>query len=275
MDIFFTKMQGGGNDFIIIDNRTNMTALENGKEAARRLCHRKFGIGADGLILIENPGTTRPTTHFRWRFFNADGSEAEMCGNGARCAARFAYLSQIAPAQMRFETLAGVIDAEILTDSNQVRIRLSEPKNLKTDIHLTLNDQTVTVHFIDTGVPHVVVFVSDLENSPVVESGRVIRYHNEFQPKGTNVNFVQVLSPFEIAIRTYERGVEDETLACGTGATASAILSAIKGLCKPPVQVKTQGGDVLIIDFRLLDDTAKDVSLTGPAVMVFDGRISI
>lgn len=275
MDIFFTKMQGGGNDFIIIDNRTNMAALKNGKEAARRLCHRKFGIGADGLILIENPDATLPTTHFRWRFFNADGSEAEMCGNGARCAARFAHLSQIAPAQMRFQTLAGTIEAEVLMDSNQVRIRLSEPKNLKTDISLPLDGQSVTVHYIDTGVPHTVLFVSDIKNAPVLTSGRAIRYHNEFQPKGTNVNFVQVLSPFEITIRTYERGVEDETLACGTGATASAILSAIKGLCKPPVQVKTQGGDVLTIDFILTPDTVREVFLTGPAMVVFDGRIRI
>ncbi len=275
MDILFTKMQGGGNDFIVIDNRTDITPLENGKEAARRLCHRKFGIGADGLILIENSSTICHATHFRWRFFNADGSEAEMCGNGARCAARFAYLSQIAPAQMRFETLAGIIDAEVLADSNQVRIRLSEPKNLKTDIHLPLEGQELTVHYIDTGVPHTVLFVSDIQNANVVETGRTIRYHNEFQPKGTNVNFVQVLNSSEIAIRTYERGVEDETLACGTGATASAILSAIKGLCKPPVQVKTQGGDVLTIDFILTHDAVTEVFLTGPAVVVFDGRISI
>jgi diaminopimelate epimerase len=275
LDIFFTKMQGGGNDFVIIDNRAEMAALENGKEAARRLCHRKFGIGADGLILIENPGPTQPATHFRWRFFNADGSEAEMCGNGARCAARFANLSQIAPAQMRFETLAGIIEAEVFQASEQVRIRLSDPRNLKTDIDLPLERQTVTVHHIDTGVPHTVLFVPDIRHAPVVESGRAIRYHGTFQPKGTNVNFVQVLGPSEIAIRTYERGVEDETLACGTGATAGAIISAIKGLCKPPVRVLTQGGDVLIIDFMPRNDTVKDVFLTGPALVVFDGRITL
>lgn len=275
MNIFFTKMQGGGNDFVIIDNRARMKALENGQKAARRLCHRKFGIGADGLILIENSSATQPATHFRWRFFNADGSEAEMCGNGARCAARFAYLSQIAPAQMRFETLAGIIEAEVCKDSEQVRIRLSDPQNLKTDISLPLKGQTVTVHHIDTGVPHTILFVTEIEQAPVIESGRAIRYHDTFQPRGTNVNFVQVMGPSEIAIRTYERGVEDETLACGTGATASAIISAIKGLCKPPVRVRTQGGDVLIIDFMLQNEAVKDVFLTGPALVVFDGRITL
>lgn len=275
MDIFFTKMQGGGNDFVIIDNRTNMEQLKDGKEAAKRLCHRKFGIGADGLILIENPTATHTTTHFRWRFFNADGSEAEMCGNGARCAARFAHLSRIAPAQMRFETLAGIIEAEICDDSEQVRIRLSNPKNLETDISLPLQQHNVTVHHINTGVPHTIMFVPDIGQAPVVESGRTIRYHEAFQPKGTNVNFVQVLNPFEISIRTYERGVEDETLACGTGATASAIISAVKGLCRPPVKVQTRGGDVLTIDFRLNAEGVRDVFLTGPAVVVFTGRITL
>lgn len=273
MDIFFKKMQGGGNDFILIDNRKNIQQLENGKEIAKRLCHRKFGIGADGLILIENP--TSPHTHFRWRFFNADGSEAEMCGNGARCAARFAFLTQIAPVQMRFETLAGIIEAWVMPNSDQVKIRLSDPTNIKTDINLPLSQQTLTVHYIDTGVPHTILFVSDIENAQVVELGKTIRHHNAFQPKGTNVNFVQILTPSEIIIRTYERGVEDETLACGTGATASAIISALKGYCKPPVAVTTRGGDVLTIDFDFTPDSLKDVFLTGPAVMVFEGSIDL
>lgn len=275
MDIFFTKMQGGGNDFVIIDNRTQIEVLKYGKEAAKHLCHRKFGIGADGLILIEDPKQPHAHTHFSWRFYNADGSEAEMCGNGARCAARFAYLTQIAPSKMKFETLAGIIEAEVFPHSNQVKIRLSDAKGLKTGLIVSIQGQLHTVHFIDTGVPHAVLFVSDLKNAPVVEWGRFLRYHEMFQPKGTNVNLVQVLSPSEIAIRTYERGVEDETLACGTGATASAIISAVTGHCSPPVQVRTQGGDVLTIDFILKDETAREVFLTGPAVVVFEGKIRL
>ena len=263
----FTKMSGTGNDFIIIDHRQPFLAAVDLPEFARLVCRHKFSAGADGLILIEED----EREDFCWQFFNADGSRAEMCGNGARCAARFAYRLGIVQASMRFRTLAGVIAAQIVGDG--VKIKLTAPANLQLARSLDLGELTKTVYSVNTGVPHVVCFVDDLAGIPVVEWGRIIRYHADYQPAGTNVNFVQATSG-GLAVRTYERGVEGETMACGTGAVASALIASMIDLAKSPVRVITSGGEELII--HLEGQGVGDlpaVYLEGPAKIIYDGQL--
>ncbi len=266
----FTKMHGSGNDFILIDNRDRFIKASIAPMVAERLCRRKFGVGADGLILIEDSSVA----DFKWGFYNADGSEAEMCGNGGRCAARFAFLEGIAPDKQRFETLAGIIRAEV--NGRQVKLQMSPPEDLRLDFRLKIREDEFSVSTLNTGVPHAVVLVDDIESVPVFEWGRFIRYDPTFQPDGTNVNFVKVIDAHNIRIRTYERGVEDETLACGTGAVASAIICAAKGLAESPVEVKTWGGEVLTIYFHVgdvKDQVADLVFLQGDAVLVYRGKL--
>jgi diaminopimelate epimerase len=244
----FVKMSGTGNDFIIIDHRTSFIAPDYQAEFTRLVCRRKYSVGADGLILIEKSDTA----DFRWQFYNGDGSRAEMCGNGARCAARFAFEKGIAPKSMRFETTAGTIEAFILGEGGSaVKIRLTAPEDLRLNMTLPVGSMDQVLHFINTGVPHTVVLVNDAGMVPVAAWGREIRFHERFQPAGTNANFVQVLADGKLMVRTYERGVEGETLACGTGAVASALISALLGQAKPPVTVITSGGEQLTIHFTL------------------------
>ncbi|NPB05753.1 MAG: diaminopimelate epimerase [Aquificae bacterium] len=273
----FTKCQGAGNDFILIDNRdgkVDRKVEELGIDLptfVRKLCAFHTGVGADGLILIEEPES--PENDFKWRFFNADGSVAEMCGNGSRCAVRFAYEKGIVKKEhVRFETLAGVIEAWIKEGGRVVKVQLTKPFGLKTDFEIPLADAKLTGHFLNTGVPHVVVYREDLETFDVKKFGSQIRYHEMFAPSGTNVNFIKTLGGDRIAIRTYERGVEDETLACGTGSTAAAIIAYLKGLVKEkPVKVHTKGGEVLVVDF---DENLEKVYLEGKVYKVFDGTLS-
>ncbi len=273
----FTKCQGAGNDFILIDNRDGKVYKkieELGVDLptfVRKLCAFHTGVGADGLILIEEPDN--PENDFKWQFFNADGSVAEMCGNGSRCAVRFAYEKGIAKKEhVKFETLAGVIEAWIKENGRVVRVQLTKPFGLKTDFKIPLGNVELEAHFLNTGVPHVVVHREDLERFDVKTYGSKIRYHEMFSPAGTNVNFIKPLSEGEIAIRTYERGVEDETLACGTGSTAAAIIAYLKGLVKQkPVKVHTKGGEILTIDF---DDKLEKVYLEGKVYKVFEGILS-
>ncbi|OIP46800.1 MAG: diaminopimelate epimerase [Deltaproteobacteria bacterium CG_4_10_14_3_um_filter_60_8] len=271
----FTKMSGTGNDFILIDHRTPMLAGLDVAAFARAVCRRRFSVGADGLILIE-PSVT---ADFAWRFFNADGSIAEMCGNGARCAARFAFTKGIAPAAMRFETLAGVIAAQV-TESGErpasVKLRMTTPTAVVLNQPLMVDGTTKTIHAINTGVPHAVHFVDDLAATPVFAWGRLLRDHPEFQPAGANVNFVQTLGPASLKVRTYERGVENETMACGTGAVAAALVSALLGQAVSPVAVTTSGGDRLLVHFRLIPEdtpTVTEVFLEGPAHFVYEGQL--
>jgi len=259
----FSKIEGTGNDFVVIDNRRGEFEAFCGEipleSAVRKICDRKRGVGADGLILIENSRKF----DFKWRFFNSDGSVAEMCGNGARCASRFAYERGIAPKEMKFETDAGVIESEVKDKS--VRVKLTPPRELK----LNIRAEGLTVHYINTGVPHVVVFVERIDSVNVREVGRKLRFSEVFAPKGANVNFAEVRLD-RIVVRTYERGVEDETLACGTGAVASAIVSsAIYGL-KSPVEVEVRSGERLKVYF---DSELKEVYLEGGTVWVFDGKL--
>jgi len=266
----FTKMSGSGNDFIVIDHREPFIDQEQLPSLAKAICQRKFSVGADGLILIE----TSTEADFAWNFLNADGSIAEMCGNGARCAARFAYLNGIAPATMRFKTLAGIIEAEIVAHS--VKLKMTTPEGLALGQKIAINNQEQEVHSLNTGVPHAVVFTDDASNAPVVDWGRAIRQHGHFQPAGTNANFVQVLGEKELHVRTYERGVEDETMACGTGAVAAAIIAAISGKVKPPVKVITSGGEPLIIHFAEPTDgqPVTEVYLEGAARIIYQGQLA-
>ncbi len=265
----FSKFSGSGNDFVIIDDREG-AAEGLGlplPELVRRLCRRRFSVGADGLILIARD----PEVDFAWRFFNADGSEVEMCGNGGRCAARFAYLKGIAGPRMAFRTLAGVMRAEVL-EGERVKLEVGRPRDIELDFELAVVGRLLKASRLNTGVPHVVVEVEDLEGCDVVGLGRAIRYHERFAPAGTNANFI-VPAAGGLDIRTYERGVEDETLACGTGSIAAALTCALKGLTASPVPVRTRGGELLQIHFMREGEGFKDVFLEGAAAHVFDGLL--
>ena len=265
--IEFFKMSGSGNDFILIDNRQGTLAVGSVVEFVKSVCERKVSVGADGLIIIE----PSDRVDFRWRFFNADGSEVEMCGNGGRCAARFAYLMGIAGGKMSFETGAGIIDAEVRGDI--VKLRLTDPRDLVMNDQIQIKNQTLFVHSLNTGVPHVVHFVRDPDGFDVFNTGRAIRYHEHYQPAGTNANFVMVLDSHTLRVRTYERGVEDETLACGTGSVASALIAARKGQVESPVDVRVQGGEILRIYFEMTSDGFAKVYLEGKVKVVYQGRL--
>ncbi|HTB23571.1 MAG TPA: diaminopimelate epimerase [bacterium] len=265
----FYKMSGAGNDFVVLDNRQG--ALSGDLNAfSARVADRKRGVGADGVLLLE----PSPRKHFRMRYFNADGSEAEMCGNGGRCIARFAALTGAAPATMQFENLAGDFEAAVLADG-LVELRMTKPHSLKLDLDLPVDGRLIRGHSLNTGVPHLVVPVADARAVDVAGLGPKLRYHAAFAPKGTNVNFVQVLGPRAVLVRTYERGVEGETLACGTGAVASAVVMARLGLVSSPVAVTTSGGDTLTIIFSLAGDEADSVTLKGQAEVTFEGRLDL
>jgi len=269
----FTKMSGAGNDFIVIDHRLALIPEAEQAAFAQKACRRMFSVGADGLILIENS----ELADFRWRFYNGDGSVAEMCGNGARCAARFAYKNKIVGARMSFETLAGIIEAEIESD-NTVRLRMTPPFDFQTHLTLPLDGQERTLSFVNSGVPHAVLFMGADEDIPVREWGKIVRFHPLFQPAGTNVNFVQKTGANTLRVRTYERGVEDETMACGTGAVASALFAALDGLACSPVNIITSGGEHLTIYFDLHHDLAgtraENVFLQGPAKIIYEGLLT-
>ena len=266
--VHFTKMDGAGNDFILIDNRAGDVDLDRTQIA--RLCDRHRGIGADGILLLEKASNH---ADFRMRYFNADGGEAEMCGNGARCFARFANKVAAQKEEISFETPAGVISAKLAGDL--VTLQMTEPTDLKLDIKLAVADEKETAHFINSGVPHVVIPVSKLNDVDVQAAGSAIRHHKMFSPKGTNVNFVEKRGPNQIAVRTYERGVEAETLACGTGIVASALIFAATENAATPITVIARGGDELRVGFEKSDTAFRNVTLTGPAEFVFEGSIEI
>ena len=265
-NIAFVKMVASGNDFVVVDNRRAVIPGTRLCAFAREICDRNYGAGGDGLIAIE----PSKKADFRMRIINSDGSEAEMCGNGARCAALFAIGNKIAGKRMDFETLAGIIKAEV--SGAIVRLKMSDPSGLKPDINLVLSDGRYNVNFVNTGVPHAVIFVEHLEGQDVKTTGKEVRYHSAFAPRGTNADFVEVAEKNLIKVRTDERGVEDETLACGTGVTASAIISAVVKDFKSPVACLTKGGDRLKIYFNRRGNDFTDVYLEGGAREVFLGR---
>jgi len=261
-------MNGAGNDFILFDNRTGDIDLD--RDQIAQLCDRHRGIGADGVLLLEN---STNGADFRMRYFNADGGEAEMCGNGARCFARFANKVGGQKAKLSFETPAGVISAEVKGDL--VTLRMTDPTDLRLDIDLPMAGEKTSVHFVNTGVPHVVIPVAKIDDADVQRDGAAIRHHKMFSPNCTNVNFIERHGPHKIAIRTYERGVEDETLACGTGIVASALIFAASEKSSSPITVLARGGDELQVGFEKVDGSFRNVTLTGPAEFVFQGEIDL
>ena len=267
--IAFVKMHGAGNDFVVIDDREIRFPVERDLVAA--LCAAHTGIGADGLILVREADEA----DFRMRYFNRDGGEAGMCGNGARCVARFARDAGIAGDRMRFETGAGPVDAWIAGDD---RVRIGMGPVVGIGIGLRPAGGWEKAHFADSGVPHAVVFADDeaaLVDGSFLEKAPLLRSDPLFGEAGANVDLVFVSDPSTISFRTWERGVEAETLACGTGAVASAVVAAAVGLAAPPVSCRTAGGDVLEVDFALGGDEARDVFLTGPAVAAFSGEFDL
>ncbi len=268
--IIFEKMSGTGNDFVIIDNRNDIITPEEQPDLARKICRRMFSVGADGLIFMQDS----KDTDFSWNFYNADGSVAEMCGNGARCAARFAYRHGIAGRKMKFETIAGIVEAEICDEEEVVMVKMTKPFDFRIGLSLRLDDVEYPVTFVNTGVPHAVIFIEG-DDVPVKKWGRKIRFHELFEPKGTNANFVQVIGENKLKVRTYERGVEDETMACGTGAVASAIYGAMLKEMDSPVEVETSGGEMLTILFDLQDGpVAENVYLQGPTRIICSGNLT-
>jgi len=258
MKIPFTKMHGAGNDFILVDDRMLMFPI-NDAGFLRLIASRRTGVGSDGILLLQ----PSETADVRMRVINPDGREVEMCGNGARCMARFAFDRGAAPGEMTLETGAGIVHAEILAD--QVRLRLTEPADLALDLDAGNGRM---IDFVNTGVPHAVAWVDDVEEIDLPACGKQIREHALFAPAGTNVDFAQVEADGSLRMRTYERGVEAETLACGTGAAAVAVLAAERGWIKLPVSVHCAGGFDLVIDCA--DGTT---TLTGGAVTAFSGEL--
>lgn len=259
-------MVASGNDFVIIE-RHHVTTSPRHSLLAKNICDRKFGAGADGLLILEKS----KIADVRMRIFNADGSEAEMCGNGARCAAF--YLRR--KSKLEIQTKAGIINSEVKGDN--IKIKLTDPGAMRLGIPIMVGTRLLKVNFINAGVPHTVIFVEGLNKIDVVNLGRMIRFHKNFTPKGTNVDFVEVLGKGLIAIRTYERGVEDETLACGTGAVASALLysllSTLYSLHK--INVLTRSGETLKVYLQKNDNKFHDVWLEGKARIVYKGEYNV
>ncbi len=268
----FTKMTGTGNDFIFMDNRQAKVPKDVMPLLAKAVCKRSRSVGADGLILMSPSARVDQRlgkVDFLWDFFNADGSSAEMCGNGGRCAARFAVDHGLAGPEMVFDTLAGPIRAWV--EGSVVKLEMVPPFGAYRDLELSAADREVRLDGVNTGVPHAVLAVEDLEAAPVFELGRALRFHEHFAPAGTNVNFTAALDG-ELWVRTYERGVEDETLACGTGAVASALMAGAKGLLKSPVTARVRSGEKLIVHFQRDGDGGfREVFLEGPASYVYQG----
>lgn len=269
-EITIYKMQGSGNDFVFISNNQLGLSQSQMPTWARRICRRSFGVGADGLIFLEDAPDDNDL-HYRWHFYNADGSRAEMCGNGSRCAARLAYRLGLAPAEHVLGTDAGPVRAAVDEEKREVQVQLTTPHSFRPDMEISLDSgRVVTVHMINTGVPHAVFFSDQAEGEDILELGPALRYHQQFAPAGTNVNIVQVQDANSLYVRTYERGVEGETYACGTGAAASAFVANKLGMCDNPVQIRTSGGEELGITI-----SGQDLYLQGRAVLLYTAQLDL
>ncbi len=263
----FYKVHGCGNDFVAIDNRELQIPVEKIPEWAKKICQRSFGVGTDGIFFLDRSPKGQSVDYI-WHFYNSDGSRAEMCGNASRCAARLAYELGIAPAKHVLGTDVGPIHAEVNPESGRVDVQLTPPSDLRFDIPLALSDGSYHVHYVNTGVPHVVLFNENVQRMNVQKLGREIRFHKEFEPRGTNVNFVEVQTPKRMLLRTYERGVEAETYACGTGACAAGVLAKELGLSESMVDLTTSGGEVLGVRYE-----NGEMHLIGAAEIVFSGDL--
>lgn len=262
--MLFAKYQGTGNDFILIDDRNNTFPTHN-QSLVAQLCHRRFGIGADGLILLQN----HPGYDFRMVYFNADGAEGSMCGNGGRCIVRFAHDLGVIKTHTRFLAVDGEHLAEV--DGDLVRLKMSDVSGQPTGSA----DQQTDYSFLHTGSPHVVKFLDDLATYDVVGEGRQLRHDAAFSPGGTNVNFAERVNGNGLFVRTYERGVEDETYSCGTGVTAAALIAHRQHNLASPVAIRTIGGQLRVAFTPKSDGSFTDIYLIGPAQRVFTGNITL
>jgi diaminopimelate epimerase len=265
--ISFMKLSGAGNDFIVIDNRQRILTPKALPAFVRHVCKHHLSVGADGLILIEKSRKA----DFAWRFFNDDGVEASFCGNGARCAARFAFLKKIAPKAMRFDGAAGLVEAEV--HGYRVTVKVPNPSAMKLSLRIPIEDKLYEGHAINTGVPHCVYFVPNTVQADVIGVGRATRFHDVFEPAGANVNFVRVVDPHTIHVRTYERGVEAETLACGSGSIAAALIASKVHKVESPVTVIPKSGLPLTVTFKTDGKNFTEVSLTGEARSIYQGTM--
>ncbi len=272
--IQFAKMSGAGNDFVVADNRSGK--IKDASSLAKKLCDRRWGIGADGLLLVE----ASSVADFRMMYYNADGSYGGMCGNGGRCIARYAVDAGIAGPKQSFEALGYTYHARV--NPEQVVLSMKDPVDFRTNIVLRITSQQIKGHFVNTGSPHVVIPVPQrsarhrsIEKTPVDQVGREIRFHRLFQPEGANVNFVQRNKDNSIRMRTYERGVEAETLACGTGSVASAIIGSILWKLPSPITIIASSGMKLIVGFKRDGGEFSNVTLTGPAIETFRGEVDV
>lgn len=264
----FHKMQGCGNDFVAIDNRELGIPTEDMPKWAKQVCARAFGVGADGIFFLED--APRPEENYRWQFYNADGSRAEMCGNASRCAAKLAYLTGMAPKRHVLGTDAGPVQAEVLGEGERIRVKLGPAVAPELNIPLDIDGEKLSAHFTVAGVPHAVIIAPDAAAVDIKTLGPAVRYHSHFAPAGTNVNFLQLSEQGPHLLRTYERGVEDETYACGTGSCASLILANALGLAGESAEFKTSGGEILGV--QLAED---GVILEGGAQIVFAGQLNL
>jgi diaminopimelate epimerase len=262
----FWKMHGARNDFVLFDDRKGRFPVSDRKWMVR-IAERHSGVGAEGVILLQKSATA----DFFMRFFNPDGGEADMCGNGARCAAMLAFEQGFAGQEMTIETPAGELRACVMSDG--VRLWMTEPSGWLLHETLDLAGRSLTYGFVNTGVPHAVMRTGDLREVDVRGVGSAVRRHRQFAPQGTNVNFMEILPEGGLAVRTYERGVENETFACGTGITACGLIAAKQGWIRLPVRVCAASGDVLVVDGELTAAGARNVTLTGPAEHVFEGTV--
>ncbi len=266
----FWKLEGAGNDFLGLDGRADGFKLN--RQQIADLCDRRRGVGADGVLVVEKPKVRG--ADFRMRYYNSDGGEAEMCGNGARC---FALLARAVSGrkgnELRVQTQAGLLTLRM--SGREVQVSMTEPTKLRLGKKVVVAGRKVVVDFLNTGVPHAVLFVRSVRSIDVAKQGRAIRYHSAFAPSGTNVNFVEIGRGNRIHVRTYERGVEGETLACGTGVVAASILSNLRRGLRSPILVTTRGGDHLRVGFSMVNGQARKVTLQGPARIVYTGVIHV
>lgn len=281
-EIYFYKLTGAGNDFIFFDKKTSPSFVLS-PMIVKKLCDRRFGIGADGIILIQD----KENYDFEMQYFNADGSTGSLCANGARCAIWFAETTnRLVNGKAKFISNGNEYSGEVISDE-LIRFNLNPPTKSKFNFRIKAAEQLIKADFIDTGSPHVVIDIKDvlqdsnnpfsnfskISDFPVYSLGKEIRYHRDFAPSGTNVNFYKV-EDNKIFIRTYERGVEDETLACGTGSVATAISAFVNKKISLPISLITWGGETLIVNFNLENQKISKVTLTGPAKIIFEGKIS-
>ena len=274
MRITFTKMSGAGNDFVVIDNRTGV--VTDAVNLAKKICDRRWGVGADGLLLLEKS----ESADYRMMYYNADGSYGGMCGNGGRCISQYALANGIASDTQKFEALGHIYHAVV--DSGEVILSMLDPRNLRMNIVLPMRSRRLRVHFVDTGSPHVVIPTAQFKSRyrtlgdiPVVEIGKHIRNHKLFQPDGTNVNFIERIDKTSIKIRTYERGVEAETYACGTGSIASAVVGSRLWSMRPPIRVIPVSGVPLTVSFDFKKKAYSRVTLKGEVKTTFTGEFDV